>query len=224
MSEHADRKADGTRLQIVHAAARQFSRRPYSAVSLDDILADAAVTKGAMYFHFRSKYALAAAIVEHRAEQSRHVVEEVLSRRLPAMETLIDVLFLIAVEDIGDHLGRAGLNLLESIGRTDGLSTRVLGEWITGFTDIARRAVAEGDVQDGRDAGDIARLLVGMYLGTRQTSDLDEPQPLIDGLVTAWEIVLPGIAKSERLSFLNQFVRRRGAHALRRAKALPDDD
>ncbi|MGA5466967.1 TetR family transcriptional regulator [Mycobacterium sp. NPDC050041] len=224
MSDQADRKADATRLLIVQAAARQFSRRAYGMVSLDDILADAAVTKGAMYFHFRSKYALAVAIVDHRAEQSRAVVEEVLARRLPATETLIDVMFVIAVEDLGDHLARAGLNLLESIGRTDGLATRVHGSWITGFSGIAQRAIDEGDLLDGRDADGVARLLVAMYLGIRQTSDLDDPQPFLERLVDAWDVVLPGIARPDRLNYLSQFARRRGAQALKRASPLPADD
>lgn len=224
MSDQVDRKADATRLLILQAAARQFSRRAYGMVSLDDILADAAVTKGAMYFHFRSKYALAVAIVDHRAEQSRAVVAEVLARRLPATETLIDVMFVIAVEDIGDHLARAGLNLLESIGRTDGLAIRVHGSWVTGFAGIAQRAIDEGDLLEGRDADDVARLLVAMYVGIRQTSDLDEPQAFLSRLVNAWDVVLPGIARPERLSYLTQFARRRGAQALKRASPLPTDD
>ena len=66
MTEQLDRRADTTRVQILRAASRQFARKSYSLVSLDDILADAEVTKGAMYFHFPSKYALASAIIEYR--------------------------------------------------------------------------------------------------------------------------------------------------------------
>lgn len=57
-------RADTTRQQILHAAAHQFARRAYHDVGLDDILAAAQLTKGAMYFHFRSKHALAVAIIE----------------------------------------------------------------------------------------------------------------------------------------------------------------
>jgi AcrR family transcriptional regulator len=193
-------------------------------VSLDDILADAAVTKGAMYFHFRSKYALAAAIIEHRAEQSRSAVTEALARRLPGMEALIDVLFVIAVEDVSDELARAGLNLLESIGRTDGLGARTFGIWVTGFAGMARTAIAEGDVPAEREADEIARILVAMYLGVRQLSDLDEPQAFLDRLTDAWDVMLPGIVNPERLSYLQQFTRRHSAMALKRATPLAADD
>ena len=64
-------QADITRLQILQAAAHQFATQPYSQVNLDDILATADVTKGALYFHFRSKHALATAVIEHRAVVAR---------------------------------------------------------------------------------------------------------------------------------------------------------
>ena len=63
-TEPADGRADTTRQQILRAAAHQFARRAYHDVGLDDILAEAELTKGAMYFHFRSKHALAVAIIE----------------------------------------------------------------------------------------------------------------------------------------------------------------
>ena len=68
------------------------------------------------------------------------------------------------------------LNLLESIGRTDGLQASVLGGWVTTFAEIGRRAVGEGDVVEERDPEDIARLLVSMYIGLRQISNLAEPE------------------------------------------------
>jgi TetR/AcrR family transcriptional regulator, transcriptional repressor for nem operon len=67
MSETPDTRADSTRQQILLSAARQFARLPYHQVGLDDVLAEAALTKGAMYFHFRSKHALALAIIEDQA-------------------------------------------------------------------------------------------------------------------------------------------------------------
>jgi AcrR family transcriptional regulator len=60
-------KSDSTRLDDIAAADRELATKPYSRVDLDDILALADPTKSAMYTHFRSKNALAAAIVAHRA-------------------------------------------------------------------------------------------------------------------------------------------------------------
>jgi AcrR family transcriptional regulator len=220
VTEQIDRRADTTRLQILRAASRQFARKSYSLVSLDDILADAEVTKGAMYFHFRSKHALASAIIEYRAALARGAVDELLARKLSGLETLIDICFLVAVEDIGDELARAGLNLLESIGRTNGQQASVLGDWVAAFAAIARKAVKEGDIVEHHEPEGIARLLVSMYLGLRQTSDLSEPERFLHDLEHAWTLVLAGFAKPDRIDYLTQFIKRRTAVAIKRATPL----
>ena len=220
MTEQLDRRADTTRLQILRAASRQFARRSYSLVSLDDILADAQVTKGAMYFHFRSKYALASAIIEYSAAVARASIDQLLARKLSGLETLIDISYLVAVEDIGDETARAGLNLLESIGRTDGLQGDFFGRWVAAFAASARKAVKDGDLVAHRDAEGIARLLVSMYLGLRQTSNLAEPERLLRDLEDMWVLVLPGFVKPDRIDYLNQFIKRRTAVALNRAAPL----
>ena len=220
MTEQLDRRADTTRLQILRAASAQFARKPYSLVSLDDILADAEVTKGAMYFHFRSKYALASAIIEYRAALASASVEQLLARKLSGLETLIDIFYLVAVEDIGDETARAGLNLLESIGRTEGLQGDVYGQWVRAFTKIARKAVKDGDVIPDRDPEGVAKLLVSMYLGLRQTSNPAEPERFLHDLECLLTLVLPGFVKPDRIAYLNQFIRRRTTVAVKNATPL----
>ena len=220
MTEQIDRRADTTRLQILRAASRQFAHKSYSLVSLDDILADAEVTKGALYFHFRSKHALALAIIEYRAAVARSAVTELLALKLSGLETLIDISYLIAVEDIGDESARAGLNLLESIGRTDGLQASLLGEWVAVFASITRKAIDEGDIVDHHDPQAIARLLVSMYLGLRQTSNLAEPERFLRDLEQAWALILPGVANPRRIGYLTQFIKRRTAVAIKKATPL----
>jgi AcrR family transcriptional regulator len=220
VTEQLDRRADVTRLQILQAAARQFAHKPYSTVSLDDILADAAVTKGALYFHFRSKYALASSIIDHRAQLARERLSAVLARNLSALETLVDISYQVAVDDIGDTMARAAGNLLESIGRTDRLGPQVLEPWISGYAEIVRRAVDEGDFASGTDPHVAATLLVSMQLGIRQTSDLDDPQRFLTDLELAWKSMLPGFANPDRLGYLGQFLRRRTTVALKKASPI----
>ncbi len=220
MTEQLDRRADTTRLQILRAASRQFARKSYSLVSLDDILADAEVTKGAMYFHFRSKHALASAIIDHRFASAQASVDELLARKLSGLETLVDISYLVAVEDIGDEVARAGLNLLESIGRTDGIQSDVLGQWVDAYAAIAGKAIGDGDITDGREPSTVAKLLVSMYLGLRQTSILAEPEHFLRDLESVWLLALPGFVKPDRIDYFNQFIKRRTAVALKKAAPL----
>ena len=220
MTEQLDRRADTTRLQILRAASRQFARKSYSLVSLDDILADAEVTKGAMYFHFRSKHALAAAIVDYGAAAARASVDQLLARKLSGLETLIDISYLIAIEDIGDEMARAGLNLLESVGRTDGLQANLLGQWVTAFAAVAGKAVRDGDITEDCDPESVGGLLVSMYLGLRQTSNLADPERYLHDLEKMWTLVMAGFVKPDRIDYVNQFIKRRTAVAIKKATPL----
>lgn len=220
MTESMDARSAATRTQIIVAAAREFALKPYTLVSLDEILTRADVTKSAMYTHFRSKHTLATAVIEHRAILAQQSVDDMHSPSSPALETLIDVTYLIAVSDSGEDMARAALNLLESVGRFDGLQSTVTSIWVTGFARIVGQAVAQEDVIDTVDPAVVAQMIVSMYLGLRQTSDLDDPKTLIADLEAAWMLVLPGFADPHRLEYLRGFIRRRSALAIRNTAPL----
>jgi len=220
MTESTDKRADTTRRQILRAAAHQFARLPYHQVGLDDVLAEAELTKGAMYFHFRSKHALALAIVEDQAAEAKEVVAALVTRKFSGLETLIDFSYQIAVRDISEDMARAGFNLLEQIGRLEGLQAQQLAGWIQTLAVIADRAIAEGDILDECDPQDVARLQVSTYMGLRQTSDLDEPERFLLDLEKTWALVLPGIVRPERIDYFTQFIRRRTAIAIGSTSAL----
>ncbi|MBW0017061.1 MAG: TetR/AcrR family transcriptional regulator [Mycobacterium sp.] len=219
-----DGRADTTRQQILRAASHQFASRPYHDVGLDDILAEAELTKGAMYFHFRSKHALAVAIIEQHSAQAEVAVRDLLARRLSGLETLIDFCYLIAVEDIGQDTSRAAMHLLQSVGPTEGLHGKLLGGWIEALGQVARRAIDEGDVAEGFDPQDIGRLIVSLYMGLRQTSDLDNPERFLLDLEKSWVLVLTGILQPDRHEYFRQFIRRRTALAISAALAGANSD
>jgi TetR/AcrR family transcriptional regulator, transcriptional repressor for nem operon len=206
---------DSAREQIIRAAAHQFAHRSYSLVSLDDILREAELTKGAMYFHFRSKHALALALIDTQSEIMRNTINQLLANKLSGLETLVDICFNLAIQDVTDDLAKSSLHLLEAIGRTDDIQTRRLSEWVAAFTEITRRAAEEGDLADSTDPADVSRLLVAMYAGTRQVSDLENRAEYLRHLERAWLLVLPGFVRTDRIDYFTQFVRRRSTVAIR---------
>ena len=190
-------------------------------VSLDDILAQATATKGAMYFHFRSKQALALAIVEHQRGVLTDAVRALFARKLSGLEALVEVAFLIAVQDTSQDVMRAALNLLESIGRSSGLQANLVGEWVKHFAIFVQRAIADGDVIDGTDPEDVSRQLVSLYLGLRQTSNLDDPRPYLGDLEQSWALAMPGFVNPDRIDYFTQFIGRRTAIAVKNMPAQP---
>ncbi|GFG67026.1 TetR family transcriptional regulator [Mycobacterium kubicae] len=222
-TDSADGRADTTRRHILRAAAHQFARHAYHDVGLDDILAEAQLTKGAMYFHFRSKHALAVAIIEQHTADAGVAVKELLARQLSGLETLIDFCYLIALREATHDVARAAMHLLGTVGRTEGLQRTLLDGWVEGLAYVARRAIDEGDIAERCDPEDVGRLIVSMYMGLRQTSELDKPEQFLLDLEKNWVLVLAGILQPDRIDYFQQFIRRRTALAIRTTStAIPD--
>ena len=59
-------QAYDTRSQVLDAAFRTFSEKGYSGATLDDVAAEAGLTKGAIYWHFTGKDDLCMALIEER--------------------------------------------------------------------------------------------------------------------------------------------------------------
>jgi AcrR family transcriptional regulator len=57
-------RSEETRTHIMEAALRRFANHGYNAASVDEICAEAGVSKGAFYHHFASKQAIFLALLE----------------------------------------------------------------------------------------------------------------------------------------------------------------
>ncbi len=64
--EHKER----SRERILQSAGRLFSRRGFEAVSIDDLMHDAGMTRGAFYNHFTDKAEVYAAAIVHATRNS----------------------------------------------------------------------------------------------------------------------------------------------------------
>ncbi|MFI9250976.1 ScbR family autoregulator-binding transcription factor [Streptomyces sp. NPDC053069] len=69
-------RAVRTRRAVLEAAAAVFAERGYAAATIAEILNRAGVTKGALYFHFDSKAALAQGVLQEQITTEYHVTRE----------------------------------------------------------------------------------------------------------------------------------------------------
>ncbi|WP_022893817.1 TetR/AcrR family transcriptional regulator [Agromyces subbeticus] len=69
------RQREQTRALILGLAERAFAERGYAGVALEDLVADAGLTRGALYHHFGSKAALFGAVLEHAQGEVARAVE-----------------------------------------------------------------------------------------------------------------------------------------------------
>jgi AcrR family transcriptional regulator len=74
-SARRDQHSEDTRLAILKAARDAFAQKGYANTSLEDIVAPARLTKGALYHHFASKAAVLEALYVEMEEQLATLVQ-----------------------------------------------------------------------------------------------------------------------------------------------------
>lgn len=78
-----------TRAEIVRIATRRFAASGYAGVALEDLVAEAGLTRGALYHHFGSKQGLFRAVVEHAQARVADAVEDAASGHDDAREDFL---------------------------------------------------------------------------------------------------------------------------------------
>jgi len=79
-----DLNSEATRATMIKAAHRLFAKKGYAATSLNEVVAAASVTTGAVYHHYGDKKGLFRAVVEElEAAVMNRVVEKAVAEREP---------------------------------------------------------------------------------------------------------------------------------------------
>ncbi len=168
-------KGEATRRRILEAANTLFYLHGYNATGLDRIIREAGVAKGNFYHHFKSKEALAVAVLEwHRDEALREVGVEDLLRDPSPLRGLVRFLESMArrtacpderCEVRGCFFGNFALELSAA-------SPAVRAKLREVFNDIRgllRRLIeagqAAGEIRAGLDPDDAAALVLSLMEG-----------------------------------------------------------
>ncbi len=184
-------RAEATRNSVLRAAAAVFERKGFAGATISDILAEASVTKGALYFHFDSKEALAAAIIEQQADwREAHAPE---SRW--AMQRIIDLSFRFVHALRSDLLVRASIRLTleRNTFRTDDPSP--YEGWVSSVAQLFAEAKDAGELNADVDPDRAAAVAVAALTGTQLLSEaLNGREDVLERVQHLWELLLPGLA------------------------------
>jgi AcrR family transcriptional regulator len=188
-------RARATRLAILSAAAEHFARNGYHATSLDRVLADSGGTKGALYFHFASKEALARAVIAEMVQRWREVHGQVIGRGLDPLSALLTLVDEVIRQLTEDPIARGGSRLLNDLPRrTDDAS----GHYGCGERDasvLLAQAAQAGLLREGIDPVLVARQVVALIAGHRQIcASVADRHNLRQRVDEAWTLLLPTIA------------------------------
>ena len=206
-SKTANRKAatkrqpDETRQQLLQAAFEEIYRRGFHAASLDKILAETKVTKGALYHHFKNKAELGYAVVEEIIKPwLRSTWQPVMDSEDP-IEAAIGVVKTRFANLTAEQMeyGCPFNNLVtEMCARDEGFRTRLaagLTEFREGVAHELRRGQKNGSVREDLNVAQAAAFFVASFQGTIGVSKAARDKELFEhavgGMISYLETLRP---------------------------------
>ncbi|MEO7261850.1 MAG: ScbR family autoregulator-binding transcription factor [Jatrophihabitantaceae bacterium] len=211
-----------TRGRVLIAAAEVFARTGFLAASMNDIVEAAGVTKGAVYFHFPSKEALAVAIVEEQFAQWPPLVAAIIEHSPDPLTCVVALTYEVGSRFRDDVLTTAGVRLsFERELVNAAMPTPFVG-WVGILQELFSRARRDGQLRPGLLPAAVARALVGAFFGIQHVSEiLTNRSDLETRLDEFWKVFLVGVAVDPDWSGTQRAVRRVRA-AIPRSLAEPD--
>ncbi len=192
-------RAVATRQTVLRAAAEVFDQRGYAGATMSEILTRAAVTKGALYFHFGSKEELARAVIQ---EQTAWLETWQPTTDSPA-QAMIDLGYAFARALQEDPLVRGSIRLTVEHGTFTQPQTAAYRSWSDAATALLRSARDAGELRPGLDVSGAAGVIVGAVTGIQLTSQvLTDRKDLLERMTDLWELLLPGLVRPSTLARL----------------------
>ena len=164
-----------TRTTLLQTALSIFSTKGYAAATLDDVAQAAKVTRGAIYWHFKSKADLYNTLVEEFSARGAVVVQQAVAEG----GTLIDILRRIFVrvctlieEDKETRavmeltLFKTGLDPELQTGRKKQIEAG--NALLKGITEAMSQGIAQGILRSDIDPADMARAFIAFENGAIQ--------------------------------------------------------
>lgn len=190
-------QANRTRTNLVLAAARIFDQNGYDGTSLAAVCGAAGTTLGALTFHFRSKAALAAAVVDEGVGELQRVRTERPRTDRP-LDDLSCLALAVAATLHGSVHARSAARLIAE--------GHVVSDWpadwqgeVEGLVECAWKTGALTDeVQPGAATQLVRHLVEGAAIDARVTGGQPSPSPAPSDFAEVWRTALTGLAADPR--------------------------
>ncbi|MGV0853261.1 ScbR family autoregulator-binding transcription factor [Mycolicibacterium phlei] len=206
-------RSEATRRRIIAAAVALFNDVGYPATGLGDIIERAEMTKGALYYHFDSKEALATAIIQEGTNKLIGAFAP--DSSAPALERVIHGSFQVADLLNNDDVARCGGHLLRVIGDFNAVAAQTYNGWLEMFSAGVAEAAEEGDIRPDVDLRAVGETVVCVMLGMEVLSTaMSSRSDVLERLARVWQVLLPAIVVEESLDYFREYVAR---ESMRRA-------
>ncbi|MFF8866338.1 ScbR family autoregulator-binding transcription factor [Streptomyces sp. NPDC015139] len=161
-----------TRLRVLRGAAELFTERGYRQTSVKDVADRVEMTKGAVYFHYPTKEALALAIVDEHYARWPKILDEVIEEGLGPVDAAARMLERAAVAFQDDVIVQAGARLQLERPQIEAELPTPYVDWISLLESLLVSAQEAGELRPGVEPGPAARSLVSAFFGSQHVSDV----------------------------------------------------
>lgn len=190
-------KATITRRRILDKAFQKIYQSGYQATSIDKILEELEVTKGAFYYHFSNKKEMGLAVIKELIYPRLYKsLIEPIEKSTDPKEDILEV-FQDELENLNDNEWRFGCstqNLVVEMGAIDGdfnqLFQSIYKHWQTVIKDAFERGKQHGTVDPSTNATATASFIIVSYQGLRGVSKVQADLHIFDDYLAELEAYL----------------------------------
>ena len=170
--------------KILHVAAEQFYLKGYQCSSVDDIIADAGVSKSNFYYHFKSKEDLGLTVLNYRSGEFRCALDRTLcnqennpEQRLLSFLKMMQSSQEESLNQVGCPFGNLVAEMAEHSEKIRCSLSRMFGSLKNLVSDVISEGQEAGVFRDDVGADNMAALIItslqGMLLMTKCHKSLD---------------------------------------------------
>ena len=187
------------RLRILEAAARCFARHGFARTRVEDVAAEARVSRALVHHHFGSKEELAQQVQQHMLEEWTAAVD----RAIASAPTAGDALGAWLRVNLSDTRRRPLLHAILAdaalLASFEEAARRSMAEWREKLVTLLQGGIAKGEFRADLDVESTAEVLRAMQVGMMQHLLSNDPSLDVSGerhLDAATRLLVAGLRRA----------------------------
>ncbi|OBW41655.1 Transcriptional regulator AcuR [Chryseobacterium sp. MOF25P] len=174
------KKSEATRQNILQKAFELIYSHGYQTTSVDDIIATTQVTKGAFYYHFKTKDEMGLAIINERMKPTfKNTFIEPFQSDVNPLDTIYNLMYhlLIENEDLKVEYGCPASNFTQEMAPWNIEFTKALNElsleWEKAMINAIEKGIENGKIKSEVNAKEVTVFVMSGYWGVRNLGKLE---------------------------------------------------
>lgn len=174
------KKSEATRQNILQKAFELIYSHGYQTTSVDEIIATTQVTKGAFYYHFKTKDEMGLAIINERLKPTfKNTFIKPLQSHVNPLDAIYNLMYFLLIEneDLKVEYGCPASNFTQEMAPWNIEFTKALNElsleWEKAVISAVEKGKENGEIKWDVNAKEVAVFVMSGYWGVRNLGKLE---------------------------------------------------